>query len=72
MPLSSSPLFRLRFKKLIFKECLTLQFRSEFFNVFNHADFGPPNTSVGDRAFGTISSTALLPRVGRLALKLNF
>ena len=60
------------FKNLVFKERVTLQFRSEFFNVLNHPNFGPPNTSFGDRAFGTISSTALLPRVGQLALKLNF
>ena len=60
------------FKNLVFKERVTLQFRSEFFNVLNHPNFSPPNTSYGDRAFGTISSTALLTRVGQLALKLNF
>ncbi|HLJ14929.1 MAG TPA: carboxypeptidase-like regulatory domain-containing protein [Bryobacteraceae bacterium] len=60
------------FKNIPLKERLTLQFRSEFFNILNHPNFGLPNTADGDRAFGTISSTALLPRVGQFALKLIF
>jgi hypothetical protein len=60
------------FKNLVFRERLNLQFRAEFFNVLNHANFAPPNTSLGNRMFGQISSTALLPRVGQLALKLTF
>jgi hypothetical protein len=60
------------FKNVLFRERLNLQFRAEFFNVLNHANFAPPNTSLGGRTFGQISSTALLPRVGQLALKLTF
>jgi hypothetical protein len=60
------------FKNIRFRERLNLQFRAEFFNVLNHANFAPPNTALGNRTFGQISSTALLPRVGQLALKLTF
>ncbi len=48
-----------------------LQFRAEFFNVFNHPNFGLPNATFGTAPFGTISS-ALDPRDIQLALKLNF
>jgi hypothetical protein len=34
-----------------------LQFRAEFNNFFNHANFGLPNASFGAAAFGTIRST---------------
>ena len=33
-----------------------VQFRVEFFNAFNHVNFGNPNTSFGSAAFGTIRS----------------
>ena len=35
----------------------TLQFRSEFFNVLNHTNFGIPTTTTTSGAFGTIRST---------------
>ncbi len=60
------------FKNIQFHEGVTLQFRAEFFNLFNHANFSPPDTTLGDKTFGQISSDALLPRVGQLALKLTF
>jgi hypothetical protein len=34
-----------------------LQFRSEFFNILNHTNFGIPNTQTTSAAFGTIRST---------------
>ena len=60
------------FKNIAIHENVTLQFRAEFFNVFNHPNFAPPDTTYGDKTFGQINSLALLPRVGQLALKLNF
>jgi hypothetical protein len=60
------------FKNMVFHERFTLQFRAEFFNLFNHENFGPPDTSLGDKTFGQISASNLLPRVGQLALKLTF
>jgi outer membrane receptor protein involved in Fe transport len=38
-------------------EDLRLQFRAEFFDVFNHANFGRPGNTVGTPSFGKISST---------------
>jgi hypothetical protein len=37
-------------------EHLRVQFRGEFFNIFNHPNFGNPNTTITDRAAGTITS----------------
>jgi Carboxypeptidase regulatory-like domain/TonB dependent receptor/TonB-dependent Receptor Plug Domain len=39
------------------RETAKLQFRSEFFNLPNHTNFGIPNTNFGASAFGTIRST---------------
>lgn len=47
-----------------------LQFRGEFFNAFNHAQFGTPDANTGDGTrFGRISS-AQAPRLIQVALKL--
>ncbi len=48
-----------------------LQFRAEFFNVFNHANFNNPNVTQSAGGFGTITS-AQDPRIGQLALKILF
>jgi hypothetical protein len=54
-------------------ERLKLEFRAEFFNVFNTAQFANPDTAFSDGpAFGMITSTSVAPRIGQLALKLNF
>jgi hypothetical protein len=39
------------------RERLLVQFRAEFFDLFNHANFGPPGNVVGTPAFGQITST---------------
>jgi hypothetical protein len=53
-------------------EGANLEFRSEFFNAFNHPQFANPDTSVTSATFGVISSTAVNPRIIQFALKLNF
>jgi hypothetical protein len=52
-------------------ECASLQFRSEFFNLLNHTNFGIPNTQTTSAAFGTIRTT-YPPRQIQFALKLIF
>jgi Carboxypeptidase regulatory-like domain len=59
------------FKNFSIKERLQLQFRAEFFNFFNRANFNNPNTTVSGGGFGNILS-ARDPRIGQLALKVLF
>jgi hypothetical protein len=49
-----------------------IEFRAEFFNLFNHTQFGDPDTTFGTPSFGVINSTIVSPRVIQLGLKLNF
>lgn len=53
-------------------ESTSLQVRAEFFNALNHPQFANPDTNFVSPTFGVISSTAVNPRVGQLALKLSF
>ncbi len=51
----------------------TLQFRAEFFNTFNHAQFNNPGTAVSTpTTFGVITSTSVNPRLIQFALKYSF
>jgi hypothetical protein len=50
----------------------TLQFRAEFFNIFNRVQFGFPNQSLGSSGFGQITSQQNLPRLVQFALRLSF
>ncbi len=52
-------------------EQIALQFRSEFFNVMNHTNFGVPNNVSTSSAFGTITTT-YPPRQIQFGLKLMF
>ena len=49
-----------------------LQFRTEFFNMFNHAQFNNPAANLAVATFGQITSTSVNPRLIQLALKLVF
>lgn len=49
-------------------ERMAVEFRAEFFNVFNHTQFGGPNGNFSSPQFGLITS-ANAPRIGQLALK---
>jgi hypothetical protein len=59
------------YKDFRFAERITLQFRGEFFNAFNHSNFGSPNANLGAGTFGQVTSMKD-PRIGELALKLRF
>lgn len=59
------PLHRLR-------DSADLEFRSEFFNIFNHPLFQDPDASKSDATFGQITNTYGNPRIIQLALKLTF
>jgi hypothetical protein len=57
------------FKNFAFDEQRKLQFRSEFFNLFNHPEFGLPGASINTAQFGRISGTTRDPRDIQLSLK---
>jgi len=59
------------YKSFPIRESAKLEFRTEYFNIFNHTNPNGPNTTFGAGAFGTITS-AKDPRIGELSLKLNF
>ena len=65
-------------------ERVQLQFRSDFFNAFNHAQFSNPDLNLGENAlslfgvtlpnasFGTIQTTSTNPRILQFSLRLVF
>jgi hypothetical protein len=59
------------FKTFRLRERLKLEFRSEFFNIFNHPNFGLPNPNVDQPQAGIIT-VASDPREIQFALKLLF
>lgn len=62
------------FKRFAITERVNLQFRGEFFNIFNQTNFADPNTSFGG-GFGTSTSTQSFagePRIIQFGLKLTF
>jgi hypothetical protein len=58
-------------KNFRIREDIKLQFRSEFFDVLNHTNFGFPDAKTTDAAFGTIRAT-YPSRQTQFALKLIF
>jgi len=62
------------FKRTNFAERYGLEFRTEFFNLFNHPQFGFPSQNLGSADFGAISSTvpSTNPRLIQFALKFVF
>ena len=49
-----------------------LNFRAEFFNLFNHPQYGMPVNDISATGFGAVNSTVNNPRLVQLALKLSF
>ena len=54
------------------RENFRIDFRAEFFNLFNHAQFGQPGSDINSSTFGAISSTVGNPRVIQFAVKAAF
>jgi hypothetical protein len=53
-------------------EGLSVQFRTEFYNVWNHPQFNPPVNNFADSTFGQIQSSSVPPRIMQFALKFLF
>lgn len=52
-------------------ESSSLQFRADFFNAFNHAQFNEPDGNINHSTFGQINSAGL-GRIMQFAMKLQF
>jgi hypothetical protein len=53
-------------------ERMNLEFRTEFFNIFNHPQFAAPNTTEVSPTFGHVTSTLGNPRLIQFGLKFAF
>ncbi len=60
------------FKNNKIGERSNLQFRAEFFNLFNRVQFGAPNTQQGNPDFGLVNQQVNQPRQIQFALKYLF
>ncbi len=60
------------FKKTNITERAYVEFRTEFFNLFNHPQFGPPNGTQTSATFGQVTNTVNLPRLIQFGLKVAF
>ena len=45
------------FKRTTIMERLNVEFRAEFFDLFNHPQFGPPNSTATSPTFGVVTNT---------------
>jgi hypothetical protein len=54
------------------REKRSVELRGEFFNLFNHANFGYPGTQIGTAQFGAVSSTLNPGRQVQLVAKIRF
>lgn len=53
-------------------EGTSLEFRAEFYNIWNHAQFNPPVNNRSSTTFGLIDSSSVPPRIMQFALKFYF
>ena len=53
-------------------EKFNIEFRTEFFNIFNRVQFAAPNTTFGSPSFGVVSSDNNNPRLIQFGLRFNF
>lgn len=59
-------------KTFKFTERQTLQFISDFFNVFNHTQFANPNGSISSANFGKITAVQVQERLVQFTLRYQF
>lgn len=53
-------------------EGANVQFRTDFFNAFNHPQFDIPDVELTSPTFGQVTNTVVNPRVIQFALKVSF
>jgi len=60
------------FKDIPVSEQVRIQFRTEFFSLFNTPQFDLPNATIGTGAAGTITGIVGIPRQIQFGLKIVF
>ncbi len=60
------------FKTIPIRESMDVQFRTEFFNILNTAQFDQPGVAAGSATFGQVQATINTARLIQFALKLRF
>jgi len=60
------------FKTTTIFERVSAQFRVEFFNLFNHPQFGPPNGTETSSTFAQVTNTVNNPRLVQFGMKFIF
>jgi hypothetical protein len=55
-----------------YHESDTIEFRAEFFNLFNRVQFAPPGNAVGSPTYGHVTYQVNKPRQIQLSLRVNF
>jgi hypothetical protein len=62
------------FKRTYFgpEDRMNIEFRTEFFNLFNRPQFGPPNGTFGAGTFAVVNNTVNLPRLIQFGLRFSF
>jgi hypothetical protein len=60
------------FKRTTIRERVGIEFRTEFFNIFNRVQFAGPGNTLGTAQFGQVSSQLNQPRLIQVAGRLNF
>ncbi len=58
-------------RRFVFSDRYKLEFRSDFFNIMNHANWGNPATGLTSSTFGQITSFGS-PRLIQMDMKLFF
>ena len=53
-------------------EAVTLQFRAEFFNIFNHPNFSIPSGNINNTGFGVLTGMIGSPREIQFNARINF
>jgi hypothetical protein len=54
------------------REAMNVEFRMEFFNLFNHTQFLAPGATIGGSNYNTLNNTANTPRLAQASLRFNF
>ncbi len=59
-------------KKIMLEKGIGFEFRAEAYNIFNRAQFAPPNAQIDTAQYNTVTSQVNQPRLIQLSARVNF